>query len=213
MGNLAFYISCCMCLAFLSILVKFLKEVWWKPIRIQSIMRSQGIRGPSYKFIHGNTKEIINMRKSVQSTPMELSHHELLPIVQPHIHAWIKLYGKSITKLRSEPFFFNPKHQLCGILQILSLVCKSCLGMTFMFWHGSQAQLVVTEPDLIKEIFNNKNGAFPKRNLPVYLKKLLGDGIVAANGEKWFKLRKLSNHAFHAECLKVVLFSSFLNCF
>lgn len=159
-----------MCLAFLSILVKFLKEVWWKPIRIQSMMRSQGIRGPSYKFIHGNTKEIINMRKSVQSTPMELSHHELLPIVQPHIHAWIKLYG-----------------------------------MTFMYWHGSQAQLVVTEPDLIKEIFNNKNGAFPKRNLPVYMKKLLGGGIVAANGEKWFKLRKLSNHAFHAECLKSMI--------
>ncbi|KAJ6958863.1 hypothetical protein NC653_037203 [Populus alba x Populus x berolinensis] len=58
------------------------------------MMRSQGIKGPSYKFIHGNSKKIINMRTSVVSFPLELSHvHELLPRVQPHIHAWIKLYG------------------------------------------------------------------------------------------------------------------------
>ncbi|CAK7326408.1 unnamed protein product [Dovyalis caffra] len=132
------------------------------------MMRTQGIKGPSYKFIHGNTKEIINMRKSVKSTLTELSHHELLPRVQPHIHAWIKLYG-----------------------------------MNFLYWHGPQAQLIVTEPDMIKEIFSNKDGAFPKKELPVYMKKLLGDGIVATKGEKWLKLRKLSNHAFHAECLKV----------
>ncbi|KAH7834713.1 hypothetical protein Vadar_018878 [Vaccinium darrowii] len=32
--------------------------------------------------------------------------------------------------------------------------------------------------------------------------KLLGDGIVVTEGEKWMKLRKIANHAFYAENLK-----------
>uniref|UniRef100_A0A3N7HRZ0 Uncharacterized protein n=2 Tax=Populus trichocarpa TaxID=3694 RepID=A0A3N7HRZ0_POPTR len=34
------------------------------------------------------------------------------------------------------------------------------------------------------------------------MKKLLGGGSVASKGEKRFKLQKISNHAFHAGCLK-----------
>ncbi|KAL2519233.1 Cytochrome [Abeliophyllum distichum] len=34
------------------------------------------------------------------------------------------------------------------------------------------------------------------------VKKLLGDGLVVAEGEKWSKVRKLANHAFYAENLK-----------
>ncbi|XP_058009939.1 cytochrome P450 CYP749A22-like isoform X2 [Hevea brasiliensis] len=74
--------------------------------------------------------------------------------------------------------------------------------MNYLSWHGPEAHLVVTEPNLVKEIFNNKDGAFPKPEPEEYFKKLLGDGIVTTRGEKWFTLRKLSNHAFHAECLK-----------
>lgn len=135
MGTMPIYLSCFVCLAFLSFLFKFLNKVWWTAVRIQSMMRSQGIKGPSYKFIHGNSKEIINMRTSVVSFPLELSHvHELLPRVQPHIHAWIKLYG-----------------------------------MNFLFWQGPRALLVVTEPDLIKQVLNNKNGEFRKRDPTFYI--------------------------------------------
>lgn len=106
MGTMPIYLSCFVCLAFLSFLFKFLNKAWWTPVRIQSMMRSQGIKGPSYKFIHGNSKEIINMRTSVVSFPLELSHvHELLPRVQPHIHAWIKLYARLISSF----LFFLPK--------------------------------------------------------------------------------------------------------
>ncbi|KAF5939091.1 hypothetical protein HYC85_023350 [Camellia sinensis] len=34
------------------------------------------------------------------------------------------------------------------------------------------------------------------------LKKLLGNSLVTSEGEKWSKLRKLANHALHAESLK-----------
>ncbi|KAH7569957.1 hypothetical protein JRO89_XS05G0024100 [Xanthoceras sorbifolium] len=75
-------------------------------------------------------------------------------------------------------------------------------GKNFINWYGHQAQLVVTEPELIKEILNNKDGSYPKTKLEGYVKKLLGEGLVTSEGEKWFKQRKLANHAFHGESLK-----------
>ncbi|KAK1389851.1 Cytochrome P450, E-class, group I [Heracleum sosnowskyi] len=75
-------------------------------------------------------------------------------------------------------------------------------GANFLNYYGPQAQLVVTEAELIKEILNNKDNSFPKIELEGYAKKLLGDGLSSSTGEKWLKLRKLSNHVFHAENLK-----------
>ncbi|KAA8532859.1 hypothetical protein F0562_033024 [Nyssa sinensis] len=131
-------------------------------------MESQGVKGPSYKFLHGSTKEIINMKKESISGPMDLSQHDhMFHRIQPHNYTWIKLYGKN-----------------------------------FLYWYGSKARLVITEPELIKDILNNKDGAYPKLKIQGYVKNLLGDGIVVAEGEKWSKLRKLANHAFYAENLK-----------
>ncbi|KAL5828588.1 hypothetical protein ACOSQ3_018056 [Xanthoceras sorbifolium] len=166
MGSLIIYLSSCLCLSILLFLISSFNKLWWIPIRIQTMMGSQGIRGPPYKFFHGNTKEIMNMKKEVISSPMELSHH-ILPRIHPFIYSWVKLYGKN-----------------------------------FINWYGHQAQLVVTEPELIKEILNNKDGSYPKTKLRGYVKKLLGDGLVTSQGEKWFKQRKLANHAFHGESLK-----------
>ncbi|KDP41353.1 hypothetical protein JCGZ_15760 [Jatropha curcas] len=129
-------------------------------------MRSKGIRGPSYVFLHGNTKEITHMRNTIMNGPMELSH-EMLPRIQPHIYSWIKLYG---------PNFLN--------------------------WYGLQAQLVVTEPELVQEVLNNKEGAYQKKIIQNYAEKLFGDGLVASKGEKWLKMRKLAHQAFHGESLK-----------
>lgn len=58
-------------------------------------MRSQGIKGPAYKFLHGNTKEISEMRQESTSTPMDLSSHHIYPRILPEIYSWTKLYGKN----------------------------------------------------------------------------------------------------------------------
>ena len=76
-------------------LVNFYHKVWWIPIRIQSSMKSQGIKGPSYRFLHGNTKEIVNMINKISSSPKESLHHTF-PIIQPHIYSWIKLYDNNL---------------------------------------------------------------------------------------------------------------------
>lgn len=74
-------------------------------------------------------------------------------------------------------------------------------GNIFIFWNGSKAELVVTQLELVKEIFNN-NHTYPRIIADKYFRKLTGDSIVASDGEKWAKLRKVANQAFHAENLK-----------
>ena len=82
-------------------------------------------------------------------------------------------------------------------------------GKNYLQWHGSQAQLVIQEPELCKEILNNKDEAYPKKQYQDFVNKLLGDGLVTVEEpEKWAKLRKIATHAFHGESLKVSTFHS-----
>nr|XP_028951966.1 cytochrome P450 CYP749A22-like [Malus domestica] len=151
--------------AFLAV-IKVFHKLWWTPTRIQKSMATQGIKGPSYRLVHGNTKQISEMKMEAMSRPKSLSH-DIFSHVQPHIQSWTKIYGKN-----------------------------------YLQWHGSKAQLVITEAELCKEILTNKDGAFQKTETRGYVKRLLGNGLTRSSGEKWAKLRKLANHAFHGESLK-----------
>ncbi|KAI6686316.1 hypothetical protein NL676_032229 [Syzygium grande] len=76
-------------------------------------------------------------------------------------------------------------------------------GGNYLSWLGPQAQLVITEPELIKEVLLNRYKTYPKTGNKDFAKKLLGDGLVSTpGGKKWAKQRKLANHAFHGESLK-----------
>ncbi|PQP91688.1 uncharacterized protein Pyn_09761 [Prunus yedoensis var. nudiflora] len=170
LGGLIVILSSFLCLLLVLAFIKILHKLWWTPIRIQKLMALQGIKGPSYRFIHGNTKEISNMKKEAMARPQILSH-DILSVVQPHIHSWTKIYGKN-----------------------------------YLQWHGCRAQLVITEPELCKEILNNKDRVYQKREPTNIAKKLLGDGlVVTTEAEKWAKLRKLATHAFHGESLKSMI--------
>lgn len=74
------------------ILAKFLYKSWWYPISIQSLMKSQGIRGPPYKFPNGNETEIRDMEMKSNTGHIAL-RHDIFSIMQPHLQSWIKLYG------------------------------------------------------------------------------------------------------------------------
>ena len=76
-------------------------------------------------------------------------------------------------------------------------------GKNFLQWYGVKPVLVVTEPELCKEILNNKDGVYVKPKPSIVVKKLFGDSVAMTEGEKWVKLRKLSNHAFQGESLRV----------
>lgn len=132
-------------------------------------MAKQGVKGPGYRFIHGNTKEMAQMAKQSYSTPMDISHHVFLR-VQPHFYSWIKQYG-----------------------------------MNLLYWSGPKPKLLVTDPEMIKEILNHRDGTFLKLKPRGILKKLTGEGILIAEGKKWTKLRRVANHAFHGESLKSMI--------
>ncbi|CAN6713649.1 unnamed protein product [Malus baccata var. baccata] len=168
LGGIVAVLSSLLCVFLVFVLIKILHKLWWTPTRIQKMMKAQGIKGPPYRLIHGNTKEISDMKKEVMRRPKNLSH-DIVSVVVPHIHSWSQIYGKN-----------------------------------YLQWHGSLAQLVITEePELCKEIMSNKDKAYPKREPTTFVKKLLGNGLVTTTeGEKWGKLRKLATHAFHGECLK-----------
>ncbi|KHG13385.1 Cytochrome P450 protein [Gossypium arboreum] len=155
------------CSLFLIALIKFLYDYLWVPLSIQHMLNSQGIKGPPYRFIHGNNKEIIKMRKEAMSKPKALTHDMFIKL-QPHTHSWIKEYGKN-----------------------------------FVYWNGVRAELVISEAELVKEVMKNSLNVFPKAKPSVYVSNLLGNGLVMIEGEKWVKHRKLTNHVFHGESLKV----------
>ncbi|XP_056165640.1 cytochrome P450 CYP749A22-like isoform X2 [Syzygium oleosum] len=76
-------------------------------------------------------------------------------------------------------------------------------GRNYLSWYGTQAQLIITEPELIKEVLINRDKTFPKTGSRDFAKKLLGDGLVTTKGGvKWAKQRRLANHTFHGESLK-----------
>ena len=91
--NLAVFSASFLSVYLLVMIVKFLHKVCWMPIRMQYALRSQGIKGPSYKFLHGNIKEISDMRKQSMGKPMDHLSHEIFPRLMPHVHSWVKLYG------------------------------------------------------------------------------------------------------------------------
>ena len=76
--------------------------------------------------------------------------------------------------------------------------------MNFVSWHGTEPELFVTDSELAKEILNNREKVFLKMDPGVFLRKIIGDGLFATDGEKWAKLRTLANHAFRTESLKVI---------
>lgn len=56
-------------------------------------MKSQGIKGPSYKILHGSTKEISNMRRNSMCRAMDDLSHNIFPRILPDISSWMNLYG------------------------------------------------------------------------------------------------------------------------
>ncbi|MFQ6664901.1 hypothetical protein Gotur_031850, partial [Gossypium turneri] len=97
---------------------------------------------------------------------------DLFPKVQPHLYTWTNRYGKIHA------------------------------WKNFVYWNGARAELVISEPELVKEVLKNSEQIFQKKKLSDIGRKFLGNGLIFIEGEKWAKHRKLANHTFHGESLK-----------
>ncbi|KAL4575517.1 hypothetical protein LXL04_022364 [Taraxacum kok-saghyz] len=68
--------------------------LWFKPKKIEKVLRDQGLKGNSYTFVFGDLKEMVQMTRDAKSKPMNLTH-DIAPRVLPFIHKSITTHGKS----------------------------------------------------------------------------------------------------------------------
>ncbi|TYG36973.1 hypothetical protein ES288_D13G105400v1 [Gossypium darwinii] len=141
MGDPIMILSTIFGLCLLLLLIRLLHTFWWTPVYIQYRLGSQGIKGPSYKFIHGNTKEMLEMRNAALSKPLGLLD-DIFPRVLPHVYTWLSKYGKN-----------------------------------YLSWKGAEPELMITEPELIKEVLINRDRAYLKPSPPFDSMKLMGNGL------------------------------------
>lgn len=129
LGGLVFILSSFLFLFLLFALIKILHRLWWKPTRIQKLMALQGIKGPSYRFIHGNSKEISSMQKEAMSRPKSLSH-DIFSYVQPHFYLWNRAYGNQLILI-----------YLIFISWFLNLKTQSLILQGKIFFNGMALEL------------------------------------------------------------------------
>ncbi|XP_059637330.1 cytochrome P450 734A1-like [Cornus florida] len=79
----------------LKFFFKSIHSLIWVPLKVQKHFRKQGIGGPSYRPIFGNSAEIIRrMMAEAESRPMAFNH-DVLSRVIPHYYNWSNIYGKT----------------------------------------------------------------------------------------------------------------------
>lgn len=80
-------------------LVKLVQSLFWVPWKIQTHFRKQGIRGPAYRPIFGNSSEIQRLYAEAKSeaaaTNPSVFDHDILKRVVPYYHRWSCMYGKT----------------------------------------------------------------------------------------------------------------------
>ncbi|KAK9113160.1 hypothetical protein Scep_020679 [Stephania cephalantha] len=93
-------------LLILLFFIKFTYNFIWVPFKTQKKFRKQGIGGPNYRPIFGNSSDVREMIREAQSKPMPCFTHEVLHRVVPHFFKWSSMYGNTYL------FWFGNKPRL-----------------------------------------------------------------------------------------------------
>ncbi|KAF8409930.1 hypothetical protein HHK36_002449 [Tetracentron sinense] len=89
----------------LFFLLKSIRSIIWVPWRIQLHFQKQGIRGPGYRPIFGNSGELRGIIAEALAKPIPFNH-DILYRVAPHYYKWSSIYGKTYL------YWFGPKPRL-----------------------------------------------------------------------------------------------------
>nr|XP_016509244.1 PREDICTED: cytochrome P450 734A1-like [Nicotiana tabacum] len=92
-------------LLLLTFLFKFIYSVIYIPYKFGNHFRKQGIGGPSYRLIYGNSEEIKRQISKAESKSVPFNHN-VLHRIAPHYYNWSAKYGKTFL------FWFGSKPRL-----------------------------------------------------------------------------------------------------
>nr|GEZ43175.1 cytochrome P450 CYP72A219-like [Tanacetum cinerariifolium] len=73
--------------------LRFVNWVWFKPRKMEKLLRKQGLKGSSYRFVFGDLKDMVKMLKEAKSKPINLTD-DIVPRILPFDHTNITSYGK-----------------------------------------------------------------------------------------------------------------------
>ncbi|KAI3460310.1 hypothetical protein Pfo_016973 [Paulownia fortunei] len=74
----------------------FLHKIIWVPLKIKKHFEKQGVTGPGYRPIFGNSAEIRRrLIAEAESRPISRITHDIAHRVMPHYCSWSRLYGKN----------------------------------------------------------------------------------------------------------------------
>lgn len=90
-------VALCFALAtiFLTWTWKLLNWVWFRPKKLEKLLRQQGLQGNSYRLLIGDLKDAFGMLKQAQSKPIDLSA-DIVPRLAPFLDQSVKKYGKNL---------------------------------------------------------------------------------------------------------------------
>ncbi|KAK6134351.1 hypothetical protein DH2020_031915 [Rehmannia glutinosa] len=125
------------------------------------------------------------------------------------VYGDLKELLKMVTEAKSKPINLDDDIKPRVLAFLIKTLQK--FGDGSYFWLGPRPSVIITDPEQIKEIMTKSyQYQKPKNSNP--LTKLLAQGVVSYEGDKWAKHRKLINPAFHLEKLKLMIPAFYLSC-
>nr|CAB3477694.1 unnamed protein product [Digitaria exilis] len=112
---------------------------------------------------------------------------------------------------RAKPLPLSSAHAITARVEPLLHKAVNEHGKISMVWEGPTPTVIISDPDLVREVLANKFGHYRKHELPSNFVKMIGNGLVNHEGEKWAVHRKIINPAFHLEKLKKMV-PAFTSC-
>ncbi|KAM0825715.1 hypothetical protein ACQ4PT_069368 [Festuca glaucescens] len=77
-------------------------------------------------------------------------------------------------------------------------------GRTFVSWFGEKPELFMGDVNMVKQVYSDRTGLFPKNSWSDNFTRGLGRGMVLIDGDEWKRHRKVINPVFSLDKLKML---------
>ncbi|KAF8679087.1 hypothetical protein HU200_045845 [Digitaria exilis] len=176
---------------------RLMEALWWRPRRLERHFARHGVRGPGYRFFFGSSIELIRLMVDASSRPAPPeAPHDVLPRVLAFYHHWRKLY----VAMHIGQHDTLPEHFSSGSRHQLVTRCPMHL-----IWFGSTPRLVVSQPELIREVLLSRAEHFDRYDAHPLIRQFEGLGLSNLHGDEWARRRKILTPGFHTENLKLLV--------